>query len=188
MKQEHLDMEAAFKHMNRDTTMDDKLRENLIVRFDRGVFLYNIDEVPRQLAAVRDDMPADFNSIISHSIMFNKKTDAHSIIMDVLLNSHYTFKKFRERMFKGAGSFVKDFAAIAKNVSTIAENREHIGNIRDKLDSYPEGTLVQINYRTGQVSEVNVPSDQLTINQWAIAFNKNAGPNVHYAPAGLKLR
>jgi hypothetical protein len=188
MTQEHLDMENALKEMNRDTTEDDTTRENLVVRFDRGIFLYNIDEVPRQREAAQDDIPADFNSIINHSILMNKKTDAHSIIIDILTNSQFMFKKFRERMFKGRGSFTKDFQAIAKNIETVSTNREHIGDIRSKLDSFEEGTLIQINYRTGQVVPVTVPKSNITINQWATKYNRTAGPNIHYAPAGLKLR
>jgi hypothetical protein len=188
MTQEHLAMENAFKEMNRNTVDDDTTKENIIVRFNRAIFLYNIDEVPRQQQAVKDDIPADFSSIIKHSMIENKKTNSHDIIIDILTNSGFKYKKFRERMFRGEGSFIKDFTAIASNIGAISESKHRITDIREKLDSFEEGTLIQINYRTGQVSPVKIPKSNRTINEWAIAFNKKAGPNIHYAPAGLKLR
>ncbi len=163
-------------------------------QFNREQFYYNLDEVARQavIAARTPDAKvtyADHIKAVKTARFMLNKDNQHAIIMSIL--SHRWFKDYRAKAFKGTGSFTEDFSFVAARVGNIVDsNTAKIipADIQDRLASFTEPTLVQVNHLASTVEKVKLSTTpNLTLQDWVKLYNENASETTTYVIAGIKL-
>jgi len=167
--------------------------EDTITKFDRNIYLYNIDEVPRQQEANERAIKQttnyeDHRKVVETAVTMLKQHTQHDIAMTIL--THRFFADYRSKTFAGKGNFTIDYTFIIKKVGALfSHNTETVtkSSIAMKLAEYTKPTLVQVNHLAGIVSEVSKLPWNTTLNDQAIKLNFGAPESTSYMVAGLKL-
>ena len=167
--------------------------EETITTFDRNIYLYNIDEIPRQLeanerATVQTTNYEDHRRAVETAVNILRKETQHEIAMAIL--THRFFATYRSNTFAGKGSFYSDYTFIISKVAALFSNTTSKvvkSSIAASLAQYKKPTLVQVNHLAGIVTEVTLPNWDDTLNTMAIKYNQAAPESITNIVAGLKL-
>ena len=165
--------------------------EETLTSFNRDIFWYDRTETDRQTAKKDDNIKVtyeDHRKAVETAVNIMNVTTPHDIAMTILTNRF--FAQYRADAFSGTGSFLSDYAFIIKKVAALfnhTHTKVRTSNIPSVLKEITEPTLVQINHLAGEVKKISVPTDQFTLNEWAIKFNANAPESTSYRVAGLKV-
>ena len=167
--------------------------EETITSFDRNIFLYDRDEVARQAekanrTGTKKVTYEDHRKAAETAVNIFKASSAHEVAMTILTHRH--FAEYRKNCFAGVGSFNSDYSYILGKVGELfspSKGQINTVNIGNKLAEFKKPTLVQINHIKGFVTEVKVPSDKFTLQEWAAKYNHGAPESTTYAVAGLKV-
>jgi hypothetical protein len=164
--------------------------EETITSFNRDIFWYNRTETDRQTNKISTVKVTyeDHRKAIETAINIMKAETPHEIAMTIL--THRFFAQYRADAFSGMGSFYTDYTFLLKKIGTVYNHSTSIINtstIPAALKNITEPTLVQLNHAVGIMTKVKVPSNNFTLNEWAIKFNKNAPESTTYMVAGMKV-
>lgn len=156
-----------------------------ITTFNRDIFWYTgeTSTSPRKPVTFKDHRAA-----IETAVNLYKVKYPHEIALCILTTRF--FKSYRYNTFGNSDSFNDNYGFLIRKISSIFNVKTgniHRINVNDKLKNYTEPTLVQINYISGDVKSIKLPTDKLTLNEWAIKLQEGAPISTIYAVAGLSL-
>lgn len=189
MVQTNLQLEKLYKKLIAHPPRKD---EETLTSFNKSVLWYNRNELARQTSRKTTKNLGrityeDHRKAIETAVHTMHKNTQHDIAVCILTDKF--FKDYRTKVFAGKGSFTLDYDFLIVKINILfntATGCINSINILPKLQSYTEPTLAQINYISGTVTKVTIPSNKFTLNEWAIKYNKNAVESTSYRLLGTK--
>ena len=166
--------------------------EETITYFDRDMYLYDKDPSVKEYNLDKVDLSKvpyeEHRKVIETAISILHKRTPRDIAMAIL--THRYFKNYRIKVFTKTSTFNNDYSFLLSKINMMFNTSTqslHKVNISSKLAAFKTPTLVQINHATGTVTQVKVPSNKFTLNEWAQKFNFGAPASTTYGVYGISI-